>query len=97
MRASPKDLYHQVARRMIETHYFQDHPELVDLYRACYFTAKGVEDESHFMALMEAELETAFPHYTFAQYCVERSDSTFHSCISCAEESGEVHSKATAF
>jgi hypothetical protein len=72
MRASPKDLYHQVARRMIETHYFQDHPELVEFYRACYFTSKGVEDESHFLALMEAGLETTFPHYTFAQFRIER-------------------------
>lgn len=72
MRASPKDLYHQVARRMIETHYFQDHPELVELCRACYFTSKGVEDESHFLALMEAGLETAFPHYTFTQFRIER-------------------------
>lgn len=72
MRASPKDLYHQVARRMIETHYFQDHPELMELYRACYFAAKGVEDESHFLALMEAGLEAAFPHYTFAQFRIER-------------------------
>lgn len=72
MRASPKDLYHQVARRMIETHYFQDHPELNGLYRACFFAAKGVEDESHFLDLMEAGLETAFPHYTFAQFRIER-------------------------
>lgn len=72
MRASPKDLYHQVARRMIETHYFQDYPELVDLYRACCFASKGVEDESHFLALMEAGLDAAFPHYTFAQFRIER-------------------------
>jgi hypothetical protein len=51
MRASPKDLYHQIARRMIETHYFQDHPELMELYRACYFASKGVEDESHFFGV----------------------------------------------
>lgn len=72
MRASPKDLYHQVARRMIETHYFQDHPELNGLYRACYFNAKGVEGESHFLSLMESGLEKAFPHYTFAQFRIER-------------------------
>ena len=72
MRASPKDLYHQVARRMIETYYFQDHPDLYDLYRACYFAAKGVEDESHFLALMEAGLAVAFPHYMFAQFRIER-------------------------
>ena len=72
MRASPKDLYHQVARRMIETHYFQDHPELAGLYRPCYFAAKGVEDESHFLALMEAGLAVAFPHYTFVQFRIER-------------------------
>jgi hypothetical protein len=72
MRASPKDLYHQGARRMIETHYFQDHPELNELYRACFFAAKGVEDDSHFLALMEAGLAVAFPHYTFTQFRIER-------------------------
>ncbi|MBY0384453.1 hypothetical protein K2X05_04770 [bacterium] len=72
MRASPKDLYHQVARRMIETHFFQDHPELNELYRSCYFAAKGVEDEAHFMDLMDAGLCNAFPHYTFSQFRLER-------------------------
>ena len=72
MRSSPKDLYHQVARRMIETHYFQDHPELNNLYCACYFISKGVEDESHFLDLMEAGLVKVFPHYTFAQFRIER-------------------------
>ncbi|MBY0384575.1 hypothetical protein K2X05_05400 [bacterium] len=72
MRASPKDLYHQVARRMIETHFFQDHPEINGLYRACYFAAKGVEDEEHFLDLLEAGLSQAFPHYTFTQFRLER-------------------------
>lgn len=72
MRASPKNLYHQVARRMVETHYFQDHPKQGTLYRACYFAAKGVEDESHFSALLDAGLGDAFPHYTFEQFRIER-------------------------
>ncbi len=72
MRASPRDLNHQIARRMIEAHYFEDHPEDAHLFTACYFAAKGVEDESHFNVLIEAGLGNVFPHYTFNDYRVER-------------------------
>lgn len=71
MRANPRDLYHQVARRMIDTNYFEDHEDAKHLYRACFFASKGVEDERHFDVLMAAGLDNIFPHYTFAQYRVE--------------------------
>lgn len=72
MRASPRDLYHQIARRMMDTNYFEDRPEDMGLYRACVFASKGVEDEIHFSALMQAGLGERFPHYTFNDFRIER-------------------------
>lgn len=72
MRSSPKDLYHQVARKMIDAHYFDDHPEQSFLHRACYFASKGVEDGEHFAVLLRAGLDQFFSHYTFEQFRLER-------------------------
>jgi hypothetical protein len=72
MRTRPRDLHHQLARRMIDTHFFEDHPEHLGLYRACYFYSRGVEDEHHFEALMRAGLAEEFPHYTFQTFRLER-------------------------
>lgn len=72
MRASPKDLYHQIARRMIDTNYFEDHPQHAQLYPACYFVSRAVEDEEHFNVLLQAGLEHDFPHYTYHTYRLER-------------------------
>jgi hypothetical protein len=70
MRSSPRDLYHQIARRMIDGHFFEDRPDFDHLYRACFFASKGVEDEMHFDVLMRATRQ--FPHYTFKSFQVER-------------------------
>lgn len=72
MRASPRDLFHQIARRMIDSHYFEDHPENSHLYIACYFASKGVEVEDHFHQFMRAGLSEELPHYTFQQFRFER-------------------------
>lgn len=72
MRASPKDLEHQIARRMIDTHYFEDHPEDENLYPASFFSSRAVEKEEHFDLLMKAGLEKEFPHYTFKTFQVDR-------------------------
>ena len=72
MRASPKDLYHQIARRMIDSHFFEAKLDDHHLYPACYFASKGVEDEEHFNALMQAGLNKRFEHYTFETFRVER-------------------------
>lgn len=72
MRPRPRDLYHQIATRMIDTHYFEERPEHFHLYRACYITSRGVEDEKHFNVLMRAGLEKKFDHYTFETFRVER-------------------------
>lgn len=72
MRASPQNLEHQMARRMIESPYFEDHPEEADLYRACFFASRAVENEAHFDLLMRVGLSQEFPHYTFQSFRVER-------------------------
>lgn len=72
MRASPKDLKHQIARRMIDSHYFEDHPEDYHLYAACFFASRAVETKEHFDLLMTAGLDQEFPHYTFDAFRVDR-------------------------
>lgn len=72
MRASPRDLYHQVARRMIESGFFDSYPEQDWLYRVVYLCSKGVEDEGHFSVLMGAGLEKVFGHYSFEQFRIDR-------------------------
>lgn len=72
MRASPDDLYHQVARRMIDTHFFSDFPEHKTLFAACYFYSLGVVEEWHFDVLMRQGLRLQFFTYKFSTYREER-------------------------
>lgn len=72
MRASPRDLYHQIARRMIDSHFFEDQATYGHLFRACYLVSRGVEDERHYDVLMSGGLAERFPHYTFQSFQVER-------------------------
>lgn len=72
MRAAPRDLHHQMARRMIDSHYFEDHEEARKLFRACYMMSRGVESERHFYVLMSTDLGERFGHYTFDDFRLER-------------------------
>ncbi len=74
MRASPRDLYQQLARRLIDANFFVNGGEHPDLYRACYFASRGVEDEHHFNVLMLAGLADRFPSYCFLEYWQERKE-----------------------
>lgn len=72
MRSSPEDLKHQIARRMIDSGYFEENEEDQALFPACFFLSRAVEEEWHFQNLMDQGLELKFPHYTFEAYKVDK-------------------------
>lgn len=72
MRSSPEDLKHQIARRLIDSGYFEENEEDQTLFPACYFLSKAVEEEWHFKVLMDQGLALKFSHYTFESYKVDK-------------------------
>jgi hypothetical protein len=72
MRVSPDDLYHQTARRMVDSRYFDDVPSNIPLFRAAYLCSKGVESEIHFDNLMANGLSRVFDHYSFTEFRSDR-------------------------
>ena len=72
LRAPPASLRHQIARRMIDTRYFEDFSEHRHLHASCYLFSKNVDSREHFDDLMTAGLQRIMGHFSFEQYTLDK-------------------------
>lgn len=67
MRHPPLTIRHQVARRMLETGYFED-KEVRELYPICLLFSRQVIWPHHFDVAMRGDLRKRYPDLEFAEY-----------------------------
>lgn len=72
MRSQPENLRVMIARKLIDSRFFDDFEEYLPLYRSCFLYSRSVDSLTAFENCLSTSLGDYFGHYTYEEYNLDK-------------------------